>query len=557
MPRQSRRRQSELALGLPRAQASVDPAEGFRVSGTRDTVAHRGASLTASDVSAWNPRRTSVDSEILPEQGRLISRARDLDRNHGVAKGGLQTLVDNVLGTGLRLNPSPDYLALGWQKKQADEWSRTVRGLFGEWFWSTKCHAGDSLTGDQISAIVFRAALLDGDAIGLPLWIPERGDGFGTKIQTIESDRLCQPPSAVPTSSTRGGIEFDQYGAPVAYHFVDPAPGDYYGAGTPQRWERVPRRTDTGRLRVLHVFDAERSGQSRGKPLLSAVLPDFKNLGRYTQAELQAAVVNALIAMTIETPLDQASILELFNGDQAAYMAAREAHSAHLSSGSVLPLFPGDKAQAFLPARPATGFDAFVTNVYRQIGVGLDLPYELILKDFSKTNYSSARAALLEAWRSFNRRREWIIATWFDPIYDLFLEEVVADGRIEAPDFYAKRAAYTRAKWIGPGRGWIDPLDEARAAELRISAGLSTFERECAEQGLDWEETFEQIATERARMKELGITLGTPAKLSEQTRAAVDGTDSTGEDDEESGDTRRDRRNREETGDTADDAAVA
>jgi hypothetical protein len=80
------------------------------------------------------------------------------------------------------------------------------------------------------------------------------------------------------------------------------------------------------------------------------------------------------------------------------------------------------------------------------IAAGLNIPYELLLKDFSKTNYSSARAALLEAWRFFRGRRKWLISYWCQPFFELWLEEEVMQGRIEAPDFYEKRALYCRTK---------------------------------------------------------------------------------------------------------------
>ncbi len=90
--------------------------------------------------------------------------------------------------------------------------------------------------------------------------------------------------------------------------------------------------------------------------------------------------------------------------------------------------------------------------VLRHIAAGLNLPYELLLKDFSKTNYSSARAALLEAWRYFHGRRRWLMDYWLRPIYELWLEEAINSGLVEAPDFYAKRYAYSRCRFIFGGR---------------------------------------------------------------------------------------------------------
>lgn len=143
--------------------------------------------------------------------------------------------------------------------------------------------------------------------------------------------------------------------------------------------------------------------------------------------------------------------------------------------------------------------------VERRIAAGMNLPYELFAKDFSRLNYSSARAVLLEAWRYFQGRRRWLMTHWLKPIYELWLEEAVNAGVIEAPDFYANRYAYCRCRFVFGGRGWVDPVKEITAARLRLEIGVSTLEQECAEQGLDWEEVLVQQAVEQKRRAELGV----------------------------------------------------
>lgn len=498
-----------------------------------DAVAHHGASYSRNDVEAWTPRRYSADSAILPDLPVLTARADDIIRNNGIARAGLQTLVDNVCGTGFRLSARPDYRALGKSKEWAEKWSAEVETLWSEYFWSTACHAGDSLTGDQITAQMFRGALAKGDAVALPLWLPGRG-GAATKIQTIDADRLSQPDGRPPSISLRGGIEFDTYGAPIAYHIRKTHPGDALlnPMALVPMWERIPRRTTFGRLRVIHVFDNEYADQSRGKPLLSAVLPQFKNLDRYQQAELQAAVVNACIALLLETPVPPEEIGAWFENpaERKAYLELRAQHAVRLNSGSVMSLFPGDKATPFTPSRPATAFEPFVTALHRLIGVGgFDLPVELFMKDFSKTNYSSARAAILEAWRSFFRRRDWLATTWLDPFYALWFEEKVNEGTIEAPDFYARPHAFLRCRWVGPGRGWVDPVKEATAAKIRMEIGISTLEDECADQGRDWREVQEQRAVEKAELKRLDLDQ-TPTDV---TQAAARGIGQRDDEDDE------------------------
>lgn len=474
-------------------------------------TAHQAASFESRDLAGWVPRRaTSADSDLLPELNPIRDRARDADRNNGIARGGINTLIDNVVGTGLRLSARPNYLALSKDKAWAVEWSQRMEGLFHSWWWSTACDARDTLNGDQLLEQAFRAKLMNGDAIALPLWLPDRGDGYATKLQLIESDRLSNPDNRPDSLRLRAGVATDDVGRPLGYWFRNAHPGDGWafadGSALPA-WEFVPRRVPViNRLRVIHDFDQERSGQSRGKPILTAVMGNFKQIDRYIQAEIMAAVVNGMISGTIETPLDQDGILDLFSKDRDALLKARSESSVRMEAGVLVPIFPGDKLNAFMPQRPAAQFGAFVENVCRIIAVGgYDIPYELLLKDFTKTTYSSARASMLEAWRSFNRRRDRLGTGFMDPIYGLFVEEMVNAGQIDAPDFYEYRTAYLRCRWIGPGKGWVDPVREAQAAQIRIDAGLSTLEDECAEQGRDWRETLDQQQTEMIERAARGL----------------------------------------------------
>ncbi|KZZ75088.1 portal protein [Oleiphilus sp. HI0132] len=470
-------------------------------------TAHRGASLSARELSSWRPMAGSPDADLLDELSTLVSRSRDLARNHGVAAGAIQTLVDNVVGTGLRLSALPDYKALGKDKDWADSWSRKTEALWRSWAETTDCDAARNLTFNGLTTQMFRSGLINGEALALPLWLPQRNQTFATTIQLVEPDRLGNPNDRLNDRKIRGGIEVDVYGAPLAYWIAKTHPGDQLlgVAGLGQEFERIPARTRFGRQRVIHVHDKERTGQNRGKPIFTSIMPLFKMLDHYERSEMQAAVVNAMIAAFIETPLDGESISEMFGGSAEDYMAARNEWQVKLQGGAVIPIFPGDKVAPFTPSRPNSAYSSFVENILRHIGTGLNLPFELLMKDFSKTNYSSARAALMEAWRYFIGRRHWLATYWAKPVYELWLEEAVNKGLIEAPGFYQNKALWCRCKWIGPGRGWIDPVKEAKASKIRLETGLSTLEDECATQGLDWEEVLEQRAREQAKMRELGL----------------------------------------------------
>ena len=471
-----------------------------------DDTSYKGASLSAKELLSWRPLRHSADMELDGELSTLVARSRDLIRNNGIASGAIQTLVDNVVGNGLKLVSIPDHRILGLDIEYLEEWARKVESLWRIWSESVYCDAARKLNFNSQTALIFRSVIENGEALALVLWRENSANPFATCFQLLEPDRLSNPDFKQNSEFLRDGIEINQYGEAENYWISKYYPNDYYYGQGANTWQKIAAQTPFGRKLILHVHHPERIGQNRGKPLFTSIMPLFKMLDHYERSELKASVVNAMIAAFIETPMDSESIAEMFGESVDDYLEKRKDWSVKLEGGSIIPVFPGDKVSAFTPSRPNSSYAAFVENVLRHIGTGLNIPLELLMKDFSKTNYSSARAALIEAWRFFNGRRSWIINYWAKPVFELWLEESVNRGLIEAPNFYEKKAAWCRCKWIGPGRGWVDPVKEAQASQIRMESGLSTLEDECASQGLDWEEVLMQRVRELKRMRELGLS---------------------------------------------------
>jgi len=480
--------------------------------------AYVAGSLTHPDLRRWQPHLRSADADLIPERGTIVARSRDLERNHGVADGGRQTYHDNIVGCGLRLSAKPNWRILEWDRDQAEEWGNTVEAWWSTWWETCSVDAAECLTGDGLTSQAFNSSFLNGELLALPMWMPDRGSRFATRLQMIDPDRLSNPHGAMNSERLRDGVEIDRYGKPLAYWIRNSHPGETFfsfGAGSGiGEWTRVSAVTAFGRARVIHAFDRLRSSQSRGKPALTSVMRQFKVLGDLTNAELKAAVVNAMVAMFTESALDQDGIVELLSSNPDALkayqegLAKRDSSAIEFGGARIIPLRLGERISSYKSERPNTSFESFVTMLFRHIATGLHIPYELLMKDFSKTNYSSARAALLEAWRFFRGRRKWLAVNWMGPVYRLWLEEAVDMGLIEAPGFYENWEAYCRATWIGDGRGWVDPLKEAQAAELRMRLNISTLEDECAEQGADWQDKLTQRARELKFQGELETEYG-------------------------------------------------
>jgi lambda family phage portal protein len=180
--------------------------------------------------------------------------------------------------------------------------------------------------------------------------------------------------------------------------------------------------------------------------------------------------------------------------------SSNKATDVRMGNGSIVDLAPGEDVSFANPGRPSTSFDPFVQAILRQVGVALGLPFEVLIKHFT-ASYSAARAALLQAWQFFNSRRDFLASTFCTPIYEAWLEEAIALGRIQAPGFFddpAIRRAYLQADWIGDAPSSIDPEKEVNAAKTRIEIGVSDLAHETlALTGRVWDDVNRQQEKER------------------------------------------------------------
>lgn len=451
---------------------------------------HHGASSVKKSLAGWISSGGSPDEDIVDNLPKLRERSRDLFMGMPIATGALKTIRTNVIGPGLRLNASIDFEFLGIPLEEAGKWEANTEREFRLWSDSVNCDVSRRMTFGQLQGLALLSALLSGDCfVTLPV-LPRAGSVYDLRVALIEGDRVCNPQPMPPDKDIVGGTEQNQYGEAVAVWIRNIHPLATRNMGTP-KWERVEFfGARTGRRNILHICqDWERPGQRRGVPLLAPVIETLKQLGRYTDAELMAAVVAGMFTVfvrstTPETPLGQVIPPEQRVDDD-------DPSSYELGPGAIIGLGDNEDITVANPSRQNTAFDGFVTTVCRQIGVALEIPYELLVKHFT-ASYSASRAALLEAWKMFHMRRRWMVQTFCQPIYEEWLAEAVAKGRIQAPGFFddpAVRAAWCGAKWYGPSQGHLNPLQEANAAKVRIEEEISTREREAAEfSGQSWED---------------------------------------------------------------------
>ncbi len=485
-----------------------------------------GARRDRRQTKNWPTSAADADSVINPDLPALRDRSRDLVRNEPLASGAISKTVTNVVGSGLVLDPSIDREVLNMSNEEAAKWEAAVKREWRLWAESYECHMERTLKFGPMQELAFRSVLEGGDLFVNMPYKKRKGSPYGLKLQLIEADRVCNEKNNRDSATLSEGVEKDSDGAPARYHVLKQHPGNLRN-GAQREWVKLQAFSKSGRRNVLHLFRPLRPGQSRGVPNLAPVIEPLKMAGRYTEAELMAAVVSSMFTVFIKTETG-AVPAPMTPSEGASSTNSNEEYK--LGVGAMIALGDNESIDTANPNRPNTAFDPFMMSIIRQIGVALEIPYELLIGHFT-ASYSASRAAINEAWKFFKGRRKWLVDEFCQLVYERWLEEAVAEGRILAPGFFDSpilRQAYCGAKWTGPSRGMIDEKKEAEAAILRLGSGITTLEEETSQlTGGSWEVNHPQSVKEHEAREEAGL------KQSKVSQPAKDEDDDTDTDDEE------------------------
>ena len=450
---------------------------------------------------SWMPGGGSADHDLLVDLPKLRERSRDLVRNDGIASGAVDTIITNIIGSGIRPQSRLDKETLKINEDYAEQLQKQIEKIWERWV--DYADAGNRLDFYEMEELVERQRFVNGEAIVIPLRVTnsQRRRPYTLALQVVEADRLTTPVGFYSNKSVRSGVEVGEYGEPVSYFIRKVHPGDInyamqVAATGLDNYTRYPAYNSLGDPNIYHLYHVKRPGQSRGEPFFAPVLNLFKDRFEYMESELVANRVAACFALFIKK--DQAYTNSIMRAKDENGQRMEE-----LSPGLVEYLNPGESIESFNPNRPGGTFGLFIERVLRDISSGLNIPYEILAKDFSKSNYSNTRAALLEARRFFMMQQRFVSDKFGQPVLIALMEEAYLMGELPILDFYQNRAAYVRSRWIAPGWQWVDPKNEVEAAVSSVDANLSTLAEEAATQGQDWEDNLEQRARELKKIKEL------------------------------------------------------
>lgn len=523
---------------LDRAIAAVSPVRAVRRAAARTALefvnsgyGNYGANLTKKSMRGWMYHGGSPKEDIEDNLDVLRQRSRDAYMGIPTASAALKTMRTNVVAGGLMPSPQIDADYLRLTNEQAEALQAQILREFALWADTPVCDADRVDNFYKLQQLAFLSYLMNGDAFALLPMKEQPGQPYSLRVRVIEADRVCSPDSydrLVPCEvkghrvhSIVQGVETDADGMVIAYWICNQHPlSSLSNQAGALEWTRVEAYGSSGRPNVLHVMNRERAGQRRGVPILAPVLEALKQLGRYTEAEITAAVISAMFTVFIQSATVQNGkpIGEALPPEQL--IDAQDQGTIELGNGAIVALNPGETVEFAKPEHPNSGYDAFFNAMVKEIGAALEIPPEVLEKQFTQ-NFSSARGSLNEFWRTCGMQRDWFSDDFCQPVYEAWLAEAVARGRIKAPGFFgdpAIRKAYADCKWNGPSRTAMNPSQEVEAAIKRVDAGFSTAEEETAQlTGGDYNRNIRKRAIEAARKREVDKIANPPPSGAGQT----------------------------------------
>lgn len=482
-----------------------------------------GASFEKQALRGYWPIKSSPKSDIDTNLNILRNRSSDMAINSPVGAAAMNRYRTNVVGAGLIPAPRPDYKLLGISQQEAAEWRRHTKSEFDMWASSVDCDLYRKNNFYDMQDIAFISSVVDGDSWAAIKYRRPLGDNpYCTKIQLFEAARVSNPGTYTslgpinmvevinPKNGNRiiNGVEINSDGAVLAYWVSNRIPYDPTDMKTLE-WVRIEAfGRKMGEPNVLQISHEERPEQYRGVPILAPVIEELKQIHRYATAELTAAIVKSYFTLFFKTQ----NAAGLGNALPEAFSQEEKVdfndYIFELGAGTMNELPPGYEVQTVDASRSLSTFGAFTDSLISQIGAALEIPSEVLLSRF-QSSYSAARGALLQFQSVAKKRRTWFARDFCQPVYERWLAEAVAIGRVKAPGFFSDplmRRAWSRASWYGPTMGMLDPVKEVTAAKLRVDYGLSTGEQEAAEiTGTEYEENISQLQAEHIHWDNAGL----------------------------------------------------
>ncbi len=478
---------------------SPQRAAVYRVA--RDLYRTYAAGQLAGPNQNWRPRNKSADSEIRRGYVWVTARTRDQAQNNPHISGGIERIGNNVVRSGIR----PQFMLrdpAGGLDLQANSAFET---LFSRWAKYADLTGHDSLW--ALQKLILRHMWIDGQVLihrtydySLPGIVPLR-------LELLECDHLDPiVDGPLPNGNlARRGIEFNELGRPVAYHITPFHPGDSLNINIGVT-KRIPASE------IIHVWDRRRVSQYSGISWLAAIVMEAYDMADYREIERLGARTAASFTAFVNSNFPDFRLGGMPAGGQTAPVvpAATSATSDKAPPTEIEPnriqYLPGSASVTIASHnRPGSSYEPFVTDSQRAQSVGMGMSFEAFANNYSDASYASSRSGALEERLSYQGQQKFIneqvnakLAAWF--LEAAWLASMAPEmARYAADPLYY----HEQISWQEPGWTWVDPRNDAQAAEKLLSLTLDTRRSLAAQRGKNFADVVESQIEEEKMLLEL------------------------------------------------------
>ncbi len=430
--------------------------------------------------ASWQAQNQTADEAIKGSLPLLRARARELARNNDYVKKFQSMVKKNVVGTGginLQVRAKDTN---GTLDKVAND---TIETAFYKWGKKGNCDVTAKLSWRDIQNLIISTVSIDGEVLVRMMFDRKKG----LQLQLIEADMLDDTYNDINKNISMG-VEYNDLGRPIAYHILRYHPSSLTTTVQGNRRDRIPSEE------ILHLYVFDRISQGRGVTWLRTSMTRLKMLEGYEDAELTAARVSAAKMGFYTSPAG-----ETYNGD--GNENGTPLTSAEPGEFEVLP--EGWDFKAFDPQHPTTAFSDFVKSTLRGVASGLDVSYNYLSGDLEGVSYSSIRAGVLDERDTWKSLQQWFIESFHEKVYEKWLEYALLTKNLPFP--IEKFDKFNNTQWQPRGWAWVDPLKDVQASITAINAGLKTSAQVVSDDGLDIEDTYQQLQLEQQMREKYGI----------------------------------------------------
>lgn len=447
----------------------------------------------------WGNQTTSEDSELSSSLRVGRARSRQLIRDAAYAKRAKAIVQLNIVGAGIGMQGQVMNSRGALNRRINDD----IEQAWEQWSEKRSCHLGKTLHFHDLERVLIGEVFEAGE-IFIRLHRTAMPDSLvPLALEIIEPERLGDdlfPMGVLQPDGIRLGIEVDPFGAPVAYYVKTIYPGELQiHGGRTAEVQRIPAS------QMLHLRIVERWPQTRAMPWLHAAARKLNDMDGLTEAEITAARAAACYMGFIELPDAQS---------QYGEPQADGSTQSELEPAMIERLNPGEKFTFAAPNRPNTQMDAFMRMMLREVAAGSGSSYESLSRDYSQSNYSSSRLALLDDRDLWRTLQGWFIRDLRQEVHRLWLQQAVLAGAIPSinvSEYAANPRKFEQVRFKPRGWSWIDPTKEVEANIEAVKAGFTTVSRVIAStgEGLDLEDILRERQQELKLMKEAGLLFST------------------------------------------------